>query len=259
MEAVVWVSSMAINQGYPYMWWHGDLIVLTTLSNSHPVQFFLFMMTPSETCLAVTFLKNVSMEFCFMTNLASSKHDVRKSSLFMFHVPEREMSGNLRYRFGNVILCSWLLMFLNHIPHQENIYHHLSILCLNFKKMVKILKMMVQFVFVGSLDIYRYLMISLDHVNPVLFLPRCLHGFFHCRGASLCMGGEMPKFNGVGCLGHWMTMTLNYDYRFVLTQYTYMYIYTCISKYLYIYMYCVCIFIYTLREWIYIYIYITSW
>ena len=33
--------------------------------------------------------------------------------------------------------------------------------------MVKILKMMVEFVCVGSLDIYRYLMISLDHVNPL--------------------------------------------------------------------------------------------
>ena len=98
---------MAINQGYPYMWWHGGLIVLTTLSNFYPVQFFLFMMTPSETCLAVTFLKNASMQFCFMTNLASSNHDVRKSSLFMFHVPEREMSGNLRYHFRQ---CHFVLV-----------------------------------------------------------------------------------------------------------------------------------------------------
>ena len=66
------------------------------------------------------------------------------------------------------------------------------------------------------------------------------------------MGGGMPKFNGVGCRGHWMTMTLNYDYRFVLTHYIYIYVYIFISKYIYIYILCMYIYIYIERGNLYI-------
>ena len=106
---------------------------------------------------------------------------------------------------------------------------------------------MVKFVFVGSLDIFRYLMISLDHVNPVLFLPR----FLPLQGALSLHGRRDAEIQ-------WsrLSWTLDdYDIELWLQicidpLYIYIYVYIFISKYIYIlYMY---IYIYIERGNLYI-------